>query len=278
MSLSTQKENEPKLLFGRGYNVNFDQFAQLLHIVGGQLEGAPAPSSVADALGLTSPKTQGLIGLARGFGLLDRKSLLPTDLGQVVAEKDPFFDDLGTLWLLHYVVSSEPRQLVWNRFVNQLIPQQRRFTMQNFRDVFEDQRSKHAAYSGNRHILYETLTVIEAYTKSNLSRLAYLRKDGEFYTIGYLEVLPPLVLAAAIARFRDRHRPGSTAISVPDLLSVPNSPGVVFQLDEGRLRTALEQLKTQRGFSLESRADLDQIRLTDNTPDYAWMERYYADR
>ena len=38
-----------------------------------------------------------------------------------------------------------------------------------------------------------------------------------------------------------------------------------------RLRKMLEALKTEPGFSLESRADLDQVRLTQATPDHAWL-------
>ena len=51
-----------------------------------------------------------------------------------------------------------------------------------------------------------------------------------------------------------------------------------MQLGEDRLRGLLERLKVQPGFSLESQADLDQVRLTDNTPGYAWMERYYVSK
>ena len=73
-------------------------------------------------------------------------------------------------------------------------------------------------------------------------------------------------------------RPGDTAISVGDLLSAPDSPGLICQIPEDHLRAGLEALRMQPGLSLESRADLDQIRLTDSTRDYQWMERYYASR
>ncbi len=77
-----------------------------------------------------------------------------------------------------------------------------------------------------------------------------------------------------MVRYRDRHRPGDTAPSVPDLLAAPNSSGPVCQIRKDRLRAGLEALKSQPGLSLESRADLDQIRLTENTQDYEWMARY----
>src|SRR6266487_325485 len=278
---ASQLQEEPRLLFGRGYYVDFNQFAHLLTTVTKEdfKEGLNS-SSLADILGIATAKAEGLVYLARGFDLLKRsKVICATELGKLIAKYDPFFDDTGTLWFLHYVVSSEPRQLVWNRFANNIAPQMRSFTLQQFRATFTDQGENHSAYSANRHVAKETLTVIDAYINKNFARLAYLRtEDDAHYALSYREAIPPLVLGASIVRYRDRHRPSDTALSVLDLLTTPNSPGVIFQLSEANLRTALEQLKLQPGFSLESRADLDQIRLTDNTPDYTWMERYYANK
>jgi hypothetical protein len=274
-------QEEPRLLFGRGYYVEFNQFAHLLITVTKEdfKEGLNS-SSLADLLGIATAKAEGIIYLARGFDLLKRrKAICATELGKLIAKYDPFFDDIGTLWFLHYIVSSEPRQLVWNRFANSIVPQMRSFTLQQFRAAFTDQEENHSAYSANRHVAKETLTVIDAYINKNFARLAYLRaEDDIYYTLDYCETVPLLVLGASIVRYRDRHRPGETAISVVDLLTTPNSPGVIFQLSEANFRRALEQLKLQPGFSLESQADLDQVRLTDNTPAYAWMERYYVSK
>lgn len=120
--------------------------------------------------------------------------------------------------------------------------------------------------------------MLDAYTNQYFARLDYLHLENDIYTLSKAEPVPSLVLGSCIACFRDRHRSNDTAISVTDLLTTSDGPGVVLQLEGNRLRILLEQLKVQPGFSLESQADLDQVRLTDNTPDYIWMERYYVSK
>lgn len=278
---ASQVQNEPRLLFGRGYYIDFDQFAHLLAMVTKEnYKEDLNSSSLADLLGISTAKAEGIVYLARGFDLLKRnKAICATELGKMIAKYDPFFEDIGTLWFLHYVVSAEPRQLVWNRFANSIVPQIHRFSLQQFRAAFTDQKENYSAYSANRHVAKETLTVIDAYINKNFARLAYLQaEDNIYFAPDYCETVPPLVLGASIIRYRDRHHSSDTALSIVDLLTAPNSPGVIFQLSEVSLRKALEQLKLQPGFSLESRADLDQVRLADNTRDYIWMEHYYVSK
>src|SRR6266581_7186265 len=194
---ASQMQKEPRLLFGRGYYVDFNQFAHLLTTVTKEdfKEGLNS-SSLADILGIATAKAEGLVYLARGFDLLKRsKAICATELGKLIVKYDPFFEDVGTLWFLHYVVSSEPRQLVWNRFANSVVPQLRSFTLQQFRAAFTDQEENHSAYSANRHVAKETLTVIDAYINKNFARLAYLQaEDDIYYTPDYCETIPPLVL------------------------------------------------------------------------------------
>jgi hypothetical protein len=269
---------ETKLQLSKGYLLKFDQLARLLNASCQDGRSRVPSEDLAAAVGVATVHVQHLGSITQALGLIQPITYTPTELGRIIREQDTFFDDLGTLWHLHYVIGSEPRYLVWNRFANVFIPTRSRFTGADFRAAFDDLREGLAEYSGRLHINKETRTILDAYTEQNFSRLAYIRCDGDGYARDYREQVPPLVLAAAIARFRDRHRPGDTGVSVTDLLSAPNSPGVVFQLSEDRFRSLLEQLKTEPGLSVESRADLDQVRLTDGTPDSAWMERYYARR
>ena len=271
-------DHSPRLLFGRGYYVELNQFSRILLLLGADSRRSYPSNQLAEDLGLTPAKTRGLTTLARGFDLINRSSILLTPIGRAIAISDTFFDDIGTLWFMHYTVSSEPRILVWNRLANRVVPSKEEFTLTQFRVHLDDTRNGHAEYSGEYHVKRESLTVLRAYTEERFSRLGYLRVCDGLYGLGYREPVPPLVLAASIARFRDQHRPGATALTIMELLESENGPGRVFQLGEDRLRAGLEALKAEPGIALESRADLDQIRLTDDTPDHLWMERYYASR
>ena len=259
-------------------DVNFDELARLLYAVCRDDRARIPKPDLAQATGMAERRVQNLGGIAQALGLTNRVTYRPTPLGELVQRHDPFFDDLGTLWFLHYRISSEPRHLIWNRLVTQVIPAQRYLTRQQARQAFDDLKLYVTAYTMKDHVPDEIGKCLDAYISQRFNRLAYLRAEGDSFALSYREPVPQLVLAASIVCFRDRHRPGDTAVPVPDLLTDRNGPGVVFQMDEGLLRATLESLKLQPGLSLESRADLDQVRLTDNTPDYAWMERYYAQR
>lgn len=265
---------EAKLLFGRGYYINFELFAYLLKEI---QEGSPR-AKLASHLGISRAKVAALIAMVRGFDLLERGSKLCfTPIGRLITRYDPFFEDRGTLWFLHYVVASARRQLVWNQFVTVFFAQRQAFTLAQFRDCIAHHPAYPVTASAKTHLYRESRLVLDAYLKKNFAGLGYLaqREDG-VYLSGSHRPLPPLVLGASIARYRDHYHPTATTVRICDLLADPNSPVVIFQLGEERLRILLEQLKVHAGLSLENRADLDQIQLDKAVPDYLWMERYYA--
>jgi hypothetical protein len=270
--------SDAKLQVGNGYYLDFDQLARLLH-ASVQDERARIPQAdLAATIGVADRKVENLGSLANMLGLIRKGSYKPTLLGLLIYERDPFFDDAGTLWFLHYVIGSDPRAIIWNRIVNAIIPKQPRFTRERLRATFDDLREWFSPDSIKKHVLKEINTFLDAYTNQSFARLVYLRVEGEGYALGYRAPILPLVLAASIAHFRGDRRAGDTAVSIPDLCAAPNSPGVVFQLPEDRMRAMLEELKTQPGISLESRADLDQLRISPDLTDIELMKRYYDSR
>ncbi|GHP00801.1 hypothetical protein KSF_108480 [Reticulibacter mediterranei] len=260
------------LSFGRGYHIDFMLFTRLLRAV---QEGL-SRSCLAGQLGISKSRLTACIALARGFDLLTRnRSLRLTPLGNVILGYDAFFQDPGTLWFLHYVVASEERQLVWNHFATTFLPGRQRFTLKDFRAwLMSLQKSNSKA--AKRSLYQETYLVLDTYVKRSFVQLEYLSHEKRKpYQRGNSHSLPPLVLGACLARYRDRHQSDATALLVADVLTAPNSPGVILHLHEDDLRTLLEQIKTVQGIELESRADLDQVRLNETMTDVKWMELYY---
>jgi hypothetical protein len=269
---------KPKLQVANGYSVNFDQLAQLLHAVSQDTRRKIPSTDLAEMIGLSTMQMKYLIGIAIALELVIPRNIVLSPMGRLIVAHDQFFDDLGTLWFLHYVVGSNPQLLVWNRFVNIFVPSNTAFMVEAFREAFDDLKETHSEYSARAHVNKEINTILDAYTNQQFSQLAYLRAQEDGYSLGYRQPVPLLILAAAITRFRDRHQLGNTAVSIRDLLTAPNSPGVVFQMPEDTLRAGLEQLRQGHGFSLEARADLDQLRLAEDIPDHRRLERYYASR
>lgn len=269
---------KPKLQLSNGYFVNLNHLAHILNAICLDQRGRIPRTDLAAKVGFAERHVKQLCSIAQAFGLIEQITYKPTRLGRLVQSYDPFFDDLGTLWFLHYVISSNPHNLVWHRMVTHILPTYRTITREQARTEFDDLRQTLTEHSIQNHVLKELNTILDAYTNQQFTRIAYLHFEEGSYTLGPCEALPPLVLGACIAYFRTLHRPHDTAISVDDLLTIPTGPGVILQLDERHLRAKLELLKMQPGLSLESRADLDQIRLADNQPAYVWMERYYVNK
>ena len=286
LPLATKKQSKgtvikvpkPKLQVTNGYSVNFDQLAQLLHAVSQDTRRKIPVTELAEGVGLADRQMEYLTSIAVALGLIFPITMRMTPTGTLVAEHDQFFDDLGTLWFLHYIVGSNPQLLIWNRFVNVFLPAKPSFSVDDLRCSFDYLKLTYSEYSARAHVNKEINTILDAYTNQQFSRLAYLRAQGEGYGLGYRQPVPVPILAASITRFRDRHQAGNTAVSVRDLISAQDSPGVVFQMPEHTLRAGLEQLRHGHGFSLEARADLDQLRFAEDIPDHVRMERYYASR
>ncbi len=279
---NTRLNTNLKLQLSNGYPADFDQLAQLLHAVSAAGRGRIPIDDLVEKLGLAMRQMVSLGSIAQAFDLIQRVTYAPTPVGQLVHQHDPFFDDLGTLWYLHFVVSTDPRHVVWNRIVTFLLPARRATTREQIRADLNDLREWFSEYSLKAHVLKEVNTVLGAYTEQRLARLAYLRLNGDLetgtYALGYREPVPLLVVLASLAHYRDVHHEGATALSIPELVAAPNGPGVIFQLKEERLRAVLEELKTQPGLTVESRADLDQVRLAEGATAEAWLARYYATR
>jgi hypothetical protein len=269
---------KPKLQLSNGYTVNFTYLARILNAVCQDERERIPQVDLATTVGIAERHVKHLCGIAHALGLIERVTYKPTALGRLIHRRDPFFDDVGTLWFLHYMISSNPYNLVWNRMITTILPTHKNVTREQARNAFLDLRQALTEYSSQKHVLQELNTVLDAYTNQHFARIAYLYMQDGIYTLNVGENIPALVLGACIICFRQQHRAGDTAVTIEDLLSAPNGPGIVLQLPENRLRMLLEHIKLQPDISIESRADLDQVRFSEDTRDYLWMERYYACR
>lgn len=73
------------------------------------------------AVGLTS----------EGRGAVGRFEQHPTELGEIISEYDPYFEELGTLWLLHYqLVKNDAEATAWWYFFNEFKTSE--FTREDF--------------------------------------------------------------------------------------------------------------------------------------------------
>jgi hypothetical protein len=80
------------------------------------LDEGRVPSGVyIESMGISASRVANLISLTTTFELVLSVVLTLTELGLVVHGYNSFLDDLGTLWLLHYLVSSNKSRTFYKR-------------------------------------------------------------------------------------------------------------------------------------------------------------------
>ena len=147
-----------KLQLTNGFYLSLPQIARIMACSAGhpELERVP-PEVYLTELGITARRLENLSSLAVALGLLLPKVLTLTNLGRLAHRSDPYLDDLGTLWLLHYVISGDERYVVWNRLVNRVIPESLRFSTAGARPYVDDLTQYYSPRSMDDHLGKERL-------------------------------------------------------------------------------------------------------------------------
>ena len=272
-----QNNKKLKLQLTNGYYLHFDQVTRILQYALEQLpiKSIPRPEFI-DALGMTLKQFENLSSICVGLGLTKPRSFILTSLGKVVAEQDIFFDNIATLWLLHYVVSSEPKWVVWNRLINQIFPENEIINTEVARRYFEDLRPSFSEQAVNKKLPKEVLSVLDAYSEQKFSILDLIKKvsTGKYVRIKS-ERIEPLPFLYCLIHFRDSVYPNSTALVIQDIISAQNSPGKVLFLDDYTGNDLLTTLHDLALIRIEMVGELEQIRLSDETSKESVLKAIY---
>ena len=270
---------DPKLQVSNGYTLHFDQLSRILvAIVGRKHQSRVTRADLIEDTGLTERQIENLCSMAVGMGLIKRISYNLLPFGALVVAHDRFFEQRGTLWACHYRLGSNPRNLVWQRLVNRVLPDLEIVTVEAARPYFSDLEGAYSEKSMEEHLPSELGVCYQAYTEHGLARLRYLEEvDTNAYAlrIGHAP-LDSLILLFAVYDYRDRFHPGATAVEIPTLCRAENSPGRVFDLTEAKVREHLDRLHQAGHLTIERQADLDQVTLKDNVSAVSALERYYG--
>jgi hypothetical protein len=270
---------DPKLQLSNGYLLRFDQISRILGAISGrEHQSRVTREDLMEDTGLSSVHIKNLCSIAVGIGLIKRISYNLLPLGELIVRHDRFFDDRGTLWACHYRLGANPRNLVWQRLVNRILPELDQVTTEAARAYFADLEGEYSEKSMEEHLSKELQICYNAYTEQALARLRYLEEvETNTYAlrIGHAP-LDPLILLFAIYDYRDRFSSGATAVEIPTLWRAENGPGRVFDLRQSRLREILDRLHRGGHLTIERQADLDQVTLPDGGSALLALEAYYG--
>ncbi|MDD4681204.1 MAG: DUF4007 family protein [Clostridia bacterium] len=207
-----------------------------------------------------------------------RRVQAPTALGNIIYENDPYFEEMGTLWLLHYQLAKDNVEATsWYYFFNE-------FNLNEFtRDDFVSQINKYLRKSDEGEKPDRTLEddyncIINTYVpriKSNpekvqpesnidcplgeLGLVDIANKKAKIYkkSAPKKDTLHPLILLAVII---DQAK-GEKSIRISSIQNELGNAGKVFNLDIISLIALLYKIETLGHIKVVRTAGLDVVRI-----------------
>ncbi|MFQ3588520.1 MAG: DUF4007 family protein [Fimbriimonadaceae bacterium] len=179
--------------------------------------------------------------------------MTPTAKAVFGEEGDPFLEDPGTLWLLHWLLVTNPDKLsLWR--IAFMDSKENEFTKPELVDL----ALAHAARSGqrteagsvSRDVFVRTYTAARSGSSEEdfscpLVELGLISAGGHdrfAFVVGNKRTLPDRVFGFALAQFLESF--GTADCSLSDATYLPGSPGQAFRLEEDSVVAHLRELES----------------------------------
>jgi hypothetical protein len=268
-----------KLQFTNGYRPRFDQISRILqYLLEEEGRKKISQKEIVDKLGIPANQVENLISMMVGFGLVTPRVGTITSLGKAIIQSDRYFEKIESIWIIHYIVSSNPEWVVWYRVINDALPSRDKFTIDGVSsNFFSDLELKFSNKTISDKLPKEVGAVFSSYARSDFARLGILEQDGNTgnFIRGNPSEIPVLALFFCILYYRDHYSPGSSAMNMEDICLAENSPGRVLNIPEYQIRGKLDDLHSRGLIRLERFANLDQVRIPDTTTQQSVLTEIY---
>jgi len=267
---------DPKIQVTNSFAIQFSYLSQFLQYAS-QNSNRPniSRSEYVTHLGLTTRHSEALCSVAIALDLVNPRKLTITSLGKTIAEGDPYIEYVVTIWVLHYIISSNKKWLIWNTLMNETFPTKQRITQEEAKTAFDPLGEKLSKFTMTKKIQREIKVVLDAYTTKGFSKLSLIQKEEDIFVFSKITQVPPEILNAVILIFRQRYHSNASAISIEALTKESNSPGRILNIEEETMRKLLEEAKNKELLYIERKADLDQIRFREGITVENLLKRYY---
>lgn len=219
------------------------------------------------------------------------KFYLTKDFGKIIDEYDKYFDDVSSLFFVHYkLVSNESLCIVWNIFFNEYIGKD--FSKEDMvsacKERLKGRMNEGATFSES---LFEDdcSSILRMYLSSQgtgdpeeslscpLCELGLLQKSSEKRN-AYIKGMPSkgvldklVVLYVMLCNLNDEKK----SVSIDNLISAPNNIGRVFNLDRTMINEYLDQLRASGYITINRTAGLDMVYFDDRLHPEDVMRKYY---
>jgi hypothetical protein len=272
-------DEKRKLQVSNGYDLAFEQLAQILNALSGRPDLKRVPRAfLVEQTGLAERQIGSLVSIGCAIGMFRSTTGVLTEFGRLVAEHDIFFEMAGTLEFCHYTAAGDLRNLVWFDTFNELLRVLPNGDVEEWKEFF---RSKYAdeysKKSMQKHVRVEVRFLVDAYLNRNLRKLELIVEgsDGKLQPRRYAN--PELLVFAAMI-YDYAERSSRRVWEVEELVAAAGGPAVLFRMDTDTFRQNVERLHERGYVRLEARHNLDQMRLRDDFQALCFLEAYYQER
>lgn len=237
--------------------------------------------------------------------LVHKRALQATTLGHKIMLNggwDPFLEDTGTLWLLHWLLASNlVRALIWRLTFSRFYEIE--FTKKQLSFFIQKQLERMEVSTTNGMIEREIDCFLHTYTPSakgqrgaeesfncpfvELDLIRFMPQDNVYrFNIGPKPTLPTEIFGYGLLCFLERITQHRRTVAVDECIYQEGSPGQIFRLDENSVVEYLEALAdlTQGAIRFQATAGLQQLYInTEGVGFFAQtaeklLESYYEQR
>lgn len=226
-----------------------------------------------------------------------RKQFPTKDFGEIILKEDPYFEDLGTLYLLHYnLVNNSSLATSWYLFFNRISATEMTKEGMKLALIQQIENIDPGANHSEKSIIDDCRCIIKTYAIdendsedpednmicpfTELGLLNKIKRKGNEELIVKLtpskKKLDRLIILYVIVDNLEKKHENITTIN--RLIEDDSNIGKVFNLDKNSINEYLDILQQERYLSISRTAGLNTISLKDNsiqTKDI--LNKYYAE-
>lgn len=233
------------------------------------------------------------------------KTRLTENFGEIIYKYDKYFEDIFTLWILHYnLVRNQEFSTVWNLFFNKFNAQSfQRIDMANrildeFNKIYNKDNSLYNAVNDDCNVILKMYSIsdedINIDPEDNLSspfnELGLIRKNinvkGNYSKVkpvyNKLDKLVILYILLCNIEENEKKQKNITSednmirsVDIDTLLLGENNVGRVLNLDRVMINEYLDQLRQSGYITINRTAGLDMVYIKNSLSSKDVLEKYY---
>jgi len=251
------------LALTRGYEMQQIHVTRIISYLDEQRENDEllGREQISKDLYIPLERVKGNINVLIKAGLVTSHNRL-TPFGVLIHKYAPFWDNIGCLWLIHYLLSSNAKLILWSNIFNKVLQDGQEISINQVAKAFTPFIGRWSEKTIKTKVPQEIGGIFRSYAETIFSPLRILIKSevGNYEANCAFGGVPSIVFLSALLAYRDQYFDGASSLEVPLLIDKVFSPGRIFYMNEKEVRSTLDDLHTNDFITVETRSGLDQVR------------------